>query len=297
MISSYGVKLNDGKADEMSFTAVAGEADTFKLVEIIAFDRETLLLNFNKEVNPFLAQQVYNFYLTDEDNNPIKINKVTVESQGPNTGEVLFLNIDGRFTKNDKYYITINNLNDVTRQEYISEMTYSFEADYGYSDKFDIQDVNAIDKQTIEVYFTNIPDAISASDESMYYVKQRRGTDKITPVRALYDSAIHPYKVTLFFNDSDLVAKREYEVNVSYRFKDYLGNQLGTNRYDYFNASSEAKSSPSIIDATPISTDSVKLDFDKELSFNQNNLSPSNYTLEYTYNGMIVKKCLLQCCM
>lgn len=207
MISSYGVKLNDGKADEMSFTAVAGEADTFKLVEIIAFDRETLLLNFNKEVNPFLAQQVYNFYLTDEDNNPIKINKVTVESQGPNTGEVLFLNIDGRFTKNDKYYITINNLNDVTRQEYISEMTYSFEADYGYSDKFDIQDVNAIDKQTIEVYFTNIPDAISASDESMYYVKQRRGTDKITPVRALYDSAIHPYKVTLFFNDSDLVAK------------------------------------------------------------------------------------------
>ena len=75
MISSYGVKLNDGKADEMSFTAVAGEADTFKLVEIIAFDRETLLLNFNKEVNPFLAQQVYNFYLTDEDNNPIKINK------------------------------------------------------------------------------------------------------------------------------------------------------------------------------------------------------------------------------
>ena len=86
------------------------------------------------------------------------------------------------------------------------------------------------------------------------------------------------------------MAKREYEVNVSYRFKDYLGNQLGTNRYDYFNASSEAKSSPSIIDATPISTDSVKLDFDKELSFNQNNLSPSNYTLEYTYNGMIVKK-------
>ena len=50
-------------------------------------------------------------------------------------------------------------------------MTYSFEADYGYSDKFDIQDVNAIDKQTIEVYFTNIPDAISASDESMYVSK------------------------------------------------------------------------------------------------------------------------------
>lgn len=290
MISAYGVKLNDGDYDEMSFTAVAGEADTFKLVEVIAYDRETLLLNFNKEVNPFLAQQIYNFYVTDADNNPIKINKVTVESQGPNTGEVIFINIDGRFVKEDKYYITINNLNDVTRQEYISEVTYSFEADYGYSDKFDIQDAEALDKQTVEVFFTNIPDVDSASDTSMYYAKQRRGTEKVTPLRALYDPAVHPYKVTLFFNEGDLTAKREYEINVNYRFKDYLGNQLGTNKYDYFNASSEEKSSPSIVDATPISTDSVKLDFDKELSFNQNNLSPTNYTLEFNQNGMNVKK-------
>jgi len=290
MTSAYGVRLNDGKNDEMSFKAVSGKEDYFKLEEVFAYDRETLLLNFNKEVNPFLAQQLYNFYLTDENNKPIKIESITVESQGPNTGKVLFINIEGKFTKNAKYYITINNLNDVTRQEYITEMTYLFEANYGYSDDFEIQDINVIDKQTIEVYFTNIPDVNSAVNENNYYARSTRGSEKKYPARALYDPAIHPYKVVLFFNDGDLTAKREYELNISYKFKDYLGNELGTNIYDYFTASSTAKSSPTIVDATPISTDAVKLEFDKELAFNQNNLSPSNYTLEYSYNGMTIKK-------
>ena len=290
MTSAYGVRMNDGKNDEMSFKAVTGEVDYFRLEEVFAYDRETLLLSFNKEVNPFLAQQIYNFYLTDESNKPIKIESITVESQGPNTGRVLFLDIEGKFSKNATYYITINNLNDVTRQEYITEMTYSFEADYGYSDDFDIQDIEVIDKQTIEVYFTSIPDANSAVNENNYYAKLRRGSEKINPARALYDPAIHPYKVVLFFNEGDLTAKKDYELNVSYKFKDYLGNELGENIYDYFTASSTSKTGPSIVEAVPISTDAVKLEFDKEISFNQNNLSPGNYTLEYSYNGMSIRK-------
>ncbi|ANX00218.1 S-layer protein [Thermoclostridium stercorarium subsp. leptospartum DSM 9219] len=290
MTSAYGVRLNDGKNDEMTFKAVGGESDYFRLEEVFAYDRETLLLSFNKEVNPFLAQQIYNFYLTDENNKPIKIEHISIESQGANTGKVLYLNIEGKFVKNAKYYITINNLNDITRQEYITEMTYSFEADYGSTDDFDIQDIDAIDRQTIEVYFTNIPDADSAEDESNYYVRPKKGTGKIYPVRALYEPSIHPYRVVLFFNDGDLSANREYELNVSYKFKDYLGNELGENIYDYFKASSVAKTAPSIVGAVPISTDAVKLDFDKEIAFNQNNLSPANYTLEYSYNNMTIKK-------
>ena len=222
-------------------------------------------------------------------NKPIKIEEITVESQ-VQTQEEFSLDIEGKFSKNATYYITINNLNDVTRQEYITEMTYSFEADYGYSDDFDIQDIEVIDKQTIEVYFTSIPDANSAVNENNYYAKLRRGSEKINPARALYDPAIHPYKVVLFFNEGDLTAKKDYELNVSYKFKDYLGNELGENIYDYFTASSTSKTGPSIVEAVPISTDAVKLEFDKEISFNQNNLSPGNYTLEYSYNGMSIRK-------
>lgn len=290
MTSAYGVKLNDGLGDDMYFTAVDGEEDSFKLDEVIPYDKETLLLSFNKEVNPFLAEQVYNFYITDADNKPMKIEKVALESQGPRTGEVIYINMDGKFTKDEKYYITINNLNDVTRQEYITEMTYSFVADYGSADDFDIEDVEDIDEQTVEVYFSAMPDPESATNESYYVVSPRRGTGKIYPVRALYDLAIHPYKVVLYFEKGELEGKKEYELKVDYEFKDYLGNKAGVTLKERFNASDEEKTSPSIEEAVPISTDAVKLVFDKELAFNQNNLSPSNYTMEYSLSGMSIRK-------
>lgn len=290
MTSAYGVRLNNGEDDEMSFSAVADKADYFKLEKVSTYDRETLMLRFNKEVNSFLAKQVYNFYLTDENNTPIKIEQVTVENQGENAGKVLFLNIDGAFVKNTTYYITINNLNDITRQEYITEMTYSFVADYSRTDKFGIQSINAVDRQTVEVYFTNIPDEDSAKEESYYFARIKRDSDKVFPVRALYDPAINPYKVVLFFNEGALTPNREYELNVCAGFKDYLGNQLSANINGYFKSSSTAKTGPSITAAVPISTDAVKLEFDRDIAFNQNNLSPSNYTLEYSYNGMVIRK-------
>ena len=287
LTSAYGVRLNNGNNDEMNFKAIAGEVEYFALEQVYTFDRQTLLLSFNKEVNPFLAQQVYNFYLTDENNNPIKINQVTVESQ---SGRVLFLSIDGRFIKNAKYYITINNLNDITRQEYITEMTYSFSADYTSSGKLDIQGIEVLDRQTLEVYFTNIPEEDSALNKNYYYASPKSDSRLVYPARILYAPDINPYRVVLFFNEGDLTANKEYELNLSYRFKDYLGNELGVNAKKSFIATSAAKASPNIISAIPISTDAVKLEFDKEISFNQNNLSTSNYTLEYSYNGMTIRK-------
>ena len=290
MTSAYGVKMNDGEGDEMTFRAVAGEADYFRLEKIKTFDRETLMLTFNKEVNAFLAQQVYNFYLTDEGNQPIKIEQVTVESQGANAGKVLYLNIEGVFIKNARYYITINNLNDVSRQEYITETTYSFDADYSQSSSFKIQKIVAQDRQTIEVYFTNIPNKDSASNESYFSARPRKGSGVVYPLRALYDPEINPNRVVLFFSDTAFTANKDYEIIVDSQFKDYMGNEIGTNIYHYFTASSKAKTGPSIEEAVPVSTDAIKLVFDKEISFNQVNLSPSNYTLEYSYNGMAINK-------
>lgn len=290
MTSAYGVNLNDGEGDEMAFTAVEGEFDSFKVLEVIPYERKTILLSFNKEVNPFLAQQIYNFYVTDKENKPIQIENVTIESQGLRAGEVLFINLSKNLELDEKYYITINNLNDVTRQEYITERTYSFVAEYGSADKLDIVDITALDTQTIEVYFTNMPDPIDAQNKDYYYVTLRNGTAKIYPVGAIYDKAIHPYRVTLFFNNADLAPKREYELKVNYLIKDYMGNKAGLTLKERFHASDKEKSSPTIEKVTPVSTDAVKLEFDKELSFNQINLSLDNYALEYSYYGMSIKK-------
>lgn len=290
MSSAYGVKLNDGEGDEMTFIAVEGEVDSFKILEVIPYEKKTILLSFNKEINPFLAQQIYNFYVTDKDYKPIPIESVTIESSSSRAGEVLFINLSKNFDMGEKYYITINNLNDITRQEYITERTYSFVADYGSTDKLDLVDVTALDMQTIEVYYTNMPDPTDARNKDYYYVTLRSGTTKIYPKAALYDKAIHPYRVTLFFNKGDFVPNREFELKVNYGIKDYLGNKAGLTLNKLFHASDKEKTSPVIEKITPVSTDAVKLVFDKELTFDYNNLSPENYTLEYNFQAMNIKK-------
>ncbi len=290
MTSAYGVRLNDGSGDEMAFKAIAGQADSFKVEEVIPYERQTILLSFNKEVNPFLAQQIYNFYVTDKNFQPIAIEKVTIESQGTRSGEVLFINIRESLKKDEKYYITINNLNDITRQEYITERTYSFIADYGTTGRLDLVDISPIDIQTIDVYFSNMLDQTTASNKDYYYVNLKNSTTKVYPQAVLYDKAIHPYKVTLFFNGDDLIEKKEYELKVNFEIKDYLGNKAGITLKESFKASTKEKAGPSIEEAAPISTDAVKLVFDKELSFCQTNLSPDNYTLEYNFQGMSIKK-------
>ncbi len=290
MTSAYSAKLNDGEGDEMAFTAVAGEVDGFKVLEVIPYENDTILLSFNKEVNPFLAQQIYNYYVTDKDLKPIAIESVTVEGQGLRIGEVVYLKIEKNLQKDGKYYVTINNLNDVTKQEYITERTYSFIADYGTVDNLDIVDITPIDRQTIDVYFTNMLDPTTAGNISYYPISLRNGTATVYPKGVLYDTNIHPYKVTLFFNNNDFEVKREYELKVSFEMKDYLGNKAGATLRERFNASDVEKTNPNIEEVKPISTNAVKLVFDKQLSFIQTNLLPNNYTLEYNYQGMNIRK-------
>jgi len=290
MPSAYGVLLNDGIGDEMAFTAVSGKVESFKLEDVIPYDRYKILLTFNKEVNPFLAQQIYNYYVTDDEYQPIPIEKVTVESQGDNAGLVVFIQLKEGLKKNEKYYVTINNLNDVTRQEYITERTYSFIAEYGTTDRLDIVDIDSIDIQTVDVYFNTMLDEITAREKDYYYVTLKNGTQKIYPYNVLYDRAIHPYKVTLFFKQGDLEKRKEYELKVSFELKDYLGNKAGVTLKERFTASRDDKTGPSIVEVTPISSDAVKLVFNKEIAFHQTNLSPANFQLEYNNVGLHITK-------
>lgn len=282
--------MNDGIGDEMAFTAVAGQADSFNVLEIVPYEYNTILLSFNKEVNPFLAQQIFNYYVTDKNNKPIAIESATVESQGLRIGEVVYLHLKENLIKNEKYYVTINNLNDVTRQEYITERTYSFIADYGISDSLSIVDISPIDRQTIDVYFSNMLDPVTAQNINYYPIALVNGNKTVYPKGVLYDKNIHPYKVTMFFGENDLEVKREYELKVSFDIKDYLGNKAGATLRKRFNASDIDKTAPSIEEAKPISTNAIKLTYDKQLAFTQANLQPSNYTLEYNYQGMSIKK-------
>lgn len=287
--SAYGVELNDGEGERIGFKAKPGKQERFKLDQIIPYDESTVMLIFNKEINPFLAQQIYNFYITDENGNPISIQKATTESTYETSGEVLFVSINGKFKRNKLYYITINNLNDITRQEYIQEVTYSFEADYDDKEELEITNIEAINNQVIEVYFSLPLDEESAHDVNNYTIKAAKSSSKIYPKAAYYDRTEDPYKVVLYFSDEDkLVGNRDYELQINKKFKDYMGNITTDYLKEDFTAVAKAKRNLSIKEVVPISSSAIKLVFDEAIAFDRTNLSAENYLLEYNLNGMSI---------
>jgi hypothetical protein len=286
MMSAYGVGLNDGKGDSMKFAADASMDDTFRLVEIHAMDKRTLLLNFNKEINPFLAQQIFNFYLTDASNKPIKINNTSLDD----IGTVVYVNIEQDLNKNQTYYLTINNLNDITKQEYITEQTYSFIADFSATSSFVINGANAVDNRTIEVRFNKALDKDAALNLSNYLIYMYTSSSLIRPEKVLYDYYSDPYSIKLYLPQAyRLYSQYDYRIKIGSSMKDYSGNYVNMTEGSFRGTDNES-TNIDIDEITPVSSDSIKVYLSKEMEFSCINLMPSNFTLEYSFNRNSIKK-------
>lgn len=286
MVSAYGARLNNGLGDSMKFVGRESDGSQFVLQSITPIDKQTVLLDFNKEVNPFLAQQIYNFYITDSDNNPVRIATTAVHSNK----HAVYLNLGNEMTKNANYNLTINNLNDITKLEYITEQSYPFTANYGTSDRFDLDGIAFIDNQTMEVYFNNPLDSVTAVKTSNYTIS-RTGSSTITPDKVLYDPLINPNKVKLFFSANNKLnaTQGQYELRIDSTMKDYLGKTIYTTKRAFGGISSN-KVDITLSEVVPVSNNAVKLTFSKEIAFSSPNIVPSNFTLEYTYNNLLAIK-------
>jgi hypothetical protein len=69
-----------------------------------------------------------------------------------------------------------------------------------------------------------------------------------------------------------------------------MGNITTSILEEKFIASLKNKRNPSVDEVTPISSDAIKVTFSDAIAFEQNNLSPDNYSLEYNYQGIAIKE-------
>jgi len=291
LTSAYGVKLNDGDNDSMRFVSSSDTAEPFALYEIIPYDSKTLLLDFNKEVNPFLASQIFNFYITKEDGTPIKIEKSGADSILSNEGNMVFITIEGTFAKNAKYILTINNLSDVSRREYITETSYTFTANYGSANEFYIDSVFAIDNRTLEVYFSTQPDVNMASIANYYTIRGDGHSYSANPEKVFYDANIDPYMVKLYLpGGKKLVNSKDYYLTIDSKMKDFIGNPIAKGTKEYFGGTSDSAKVLTIEDAVTISSDAIKLTFNREIALDAPNILTSNYVLEYSVSGTQYRK-------
>lgn len=292
MSSAYGVKLNESAGDSIRFTGMDTENEALKLVNINVNNYKTIQLDFNMDINPVLAQQIFSYYLTDSLANPVAISKAVVSTDGDSKGKSVVLSISSVLEKTKNYNIMINNINDVTRQFSISEVNYSFSGYYPVNTDLKVINVSPIDAGTLAVYFDKPLDKTSAVIPSNYYIAGVTHSGYMAaPVKVYYDTVSNPYLIKLFLpSDKLLDGARTYKLRIMQSLQDYLGNGSTQMQEFGFNGNGSATAKPLISEAVIISSDAIKVTFNKEIAMDVPNLLNTNYTLENDDSGVKISR-------
>lgn len=288
--SIYGVQLNEGQGDSRRFsvTGLTGTTNTntsFSMTKVTLLDYKTMQLDFNMEVHPTRAQQIYSYYITDPNGNAMAVNKAVVGGNG----KVVYLSINGTFIKTYNYKIMINEIDDISRQYSVIEKEYAFSGNYPERTILNLQSVYALDKNTIEVYFDRPVDQTAATTKEYYSIVgvNQLGFSAI-PAKVVFNPDNNPNKVNLYLaSDKEMASGKTYKLTVLSVMKDNLGNIAGVNREATFYGNSTAGAKPYISDAVIISKDTIKITTSREISLSMPNILASNYMLEYDDSGTI----------
>lgn len=283
LTSSFGCRLNEGLGDSARFKGTAIENQGLKMTKLSVLDNNTIQLDFNKEINPVLAKQIYNFYITGENNIPIPIKKSNVVKHGENSNKSVVIGTQIPFAMGKNYTIMINNINDTTRQHSITEKEYPFVANYSVKSNFAITYAYAIDNTTAIIQFNKMLDAESAVNPLNYQISVSPDMSYIgSPSKVFYDEVNKPYEVKLFYpTGKTMETGKIYKIKIFGAIQDYLGNNLLTASEYAFAGTNVAPIKPAISDAVIISKDTIKIRFNKELEYETPNILPGNYVLQY----------------
>ncbi len=290
--SEYGVRLGEAQGDSGAFISINEDNVEFAVNKIYALNNKTIRIDFNKQVNPTLAQQIYNYNLTSQADYQIQITKAVVSPDVTSNGKSIILTINGGLDSTQEYRLMINRLNDISGQQSITERQYSFSGKYTDSGVLNVTDIKVIDTGTLDIYFNRELDSETASVSNNYtFIGVTNAMYASIPVKAYFDPQ-QPKKVRLFLgNDSQFKYKDSYKLVVQAALKDYMGNPIGTLLYATFPCNTDLKAiKPNISSAVIIAKDAVKLTFSREVSFETPNILNSNYVLEYSDGANTVKK-------
>lgn len=288
--SVYGVTLNNGDGDDIRFVSTTDENEAFVITECIPVNSKTLQIDFNKEVNPVLAKQVYQYSVRDEQGIEVRVSDAKVMTDGDNAGMSVRLTLSSSIRVNTQYKVMINYITDVTRQFSIIEKEFGFVGTYYSSNSMKIEGVLPLDNTTLIVYVNEALDEEWTKKIANYQLRGVTNTSYLAIPEAIYYTSEEPYQIKIYL-PKDKQLKDDYSYNLRIlSLKDSLGNKQSYTISQQFKHSESTSEDLYIKDARVIGDNTIKLTFNKEIDYNIENVMTSNYTLIYTDNGIEYKK-------
>ena len=185
--SKLGVRINSGKEDKLLFLGKQTEEAKFDITSIALLDKNTIRLLANKPVSSATAEQVFSYYLTDNNGSPIAIDKATVLSEDESGEQSILLKTARMLTENKTYTLKINQLYTEGRVESIIEKDYRFTANVTGTSSYDLSEARQLDPFTIQFNFDTAMDQRTASDPKNYYLRRELNSKMIVPAAIYHD--------------------------------------------------------------------------------------------------------------
>ena len=276
MISSYGTYLGQENGDERSFVTQNIHNDKFGLVEIKSITNKIVQLDFNHSLD-YTAEQVFNYYITEGYTNiPFPITMASILND-----KSVILVLGNEMDNKVPYNLLINIAYDEGKVNKIENQKYSYSSTTNKLSDMQIISIKHTDYNCITVTFDRPIQEAASTNVNNYSLLCINDTmyDEI-PVKAVY-SKQEPNNIKLYFSyNKPLIADNAYKLKVKASFRDVYGVML-SKEIDYtFIANKTVKTEPKIVDAVYIAKDTIKINFNKDISMDSPNIITQNYYVE-----------------
>lgn len=290
--SAYGVKLNEGSGDMIKFKGTSIEVTKLQITRVSALDNKTLVVEFNKEVDTFYAQQYLNYLVTGDNGVSIAVNKAVLAQDGDKAGKLVYLTLTGVLDPKKQYELFIKYITDTGSRDILSESKFIFSGQFPAKTDLVITSAAALDKGTIAVYFNKQLDAAAVLNPYYFVITGVTEAGYSTlPAKVQYNvtNGLGWVKLTLPA-DKTMSNTKNYKIKVVSALADNMGNSSTRDAEFTFRGSSEDTVKPVMTQAMIVGRDTIKVTFSREIAAEAPNLLTTNYTLEYRENNTTLKK-------
>jgi hypothetical protein len=284
--SSYGAKLGEGAGGSMDFVTTSVQTSQLEVASVQAWTSTSVRIIFNREIDPDWAGKRLNYTVYDSNKSEIDVTKAAISDNGR---EVL-LSLGASLDKTKIYEVEMDTIPDIYGQSTIEGKSYKFTGVYPDNISLSLSQASSGFSNSVALTFNKAIDAASASDATNYYIQGISDSSFSTmPVKAYFDAQGSPNAVKLFLPvDKAFKNGERYTVYVS-GLKDVTGSTSYDSIRGEFYGSGNSVVKPQITDAVTVARDTVKLTFNVEIAYDLNNISQSNYSLQYVENGETIK--------